>query len=312
MLKNGETGKCNARTNKNGTLNADSYGVLSAIAIDPVEKKPLYHYYPGSKILSVGSFGCNLSCLFCQNCSISQEKPVMHSEHSGYTPESLFSILKKEGISMLAYTYNEPVVFYEFMLDTASYLAARNMRNVMVTNGFIEAQPLRELVKFIDAFNVDLKSFRHEFYRKITSGSLDPVLRSLEIIYNAEKHLEITYLVIPGLNDDPEDFSKMITYLASTFGPGQVLHISRYFPKFRLDIPATPPEIIEGLSSIAREQLNYVYIGNTGARFDSNTYCPGCGNLLIERMNYTTVVRGLLNDRCQQCDHVIPGKFIQS
>jgi pyruvate formate lyase activating enzyme len=209
----------------------------------------------------------------------------------------------------VAFTYNEPVVNYEFMLDTARAMAASGRSCVLVSNGYIMPDPLAELLPYISACNIDLKTFDDGFYRKVTGARLAPVLGSLEAIHKSGTHLEITYLVIPGMNDDRELFRKMTIYLAAHFGESQVLHLSRYFPHYRMNLPATPIETMEELVSIAREYLDFVYPGNTGTAMDANTYCPQCGNLMIVRNQYRVTQPGIRSGRCTACNVNLHGKF---
>ncbi len=308
-IEEGKSGICRVRKNAKGILYTKVYGKLSAVATDPIEKKPLYHFFPGEHILSIGSAGCNLSCKFCQNYHISSVSENLDLPLRGYAPVDLLALAGEDGIPMLAYTYNEPTVFYEFMLDTARKAREQDYYNVMVSNGFIETIPLIELLEFMDAFNIDVKAYNDDFYRKITGGRLSPVLKSLETILNYGKHLEITYLIVPGLNDKVHEFSAFIDYLTSAFGPDIVLHLSRYFPNHEMHAPPTSLDQIGEFLEIARSSLHYVYPGNTGLYFDQNTYCPSCGQKLIARESYSGVVTGIRKNRCTHCDYLIYGKY---
>lgn len=262
-ISEGHRGNCRVRRNKNGTLIAENYGRVSAMHLDPIEKKPLYHFFPGSHILSAGSIGCNLSCKFCQNCEISQvsidDRPLLPFK----TPEEIVAAaLNQPGNIGIAFTYNEPVVWFEYMEDIAVQAKAAGLATVMVTNGFVNPAPLERLIDLIDAFSVDLKAFTDEFYHRITFSSLEPVKNSLKQISKAGKHLEVTNLVIPDLNDDPLVFEEMVQWMALELGKDTVLHISRYFPMHRMTKPPTPLATLQRLSEIASRHLNYVYIGN--------------------------------------------------
>lgn len=308
-LKDGEEGICKVRINNGGELYAETFGRVSGLAIDPIEKKPLYHFLPGSSVLSFGSVGCNLSCLFCQNAHISQSDQYKIDALSSYEPREIIvrAVESKQG--SIAYTYNEPVIFYEFMTETARQAKSRGIWNVMVSNGYINPDPLTELLELIDGFNIDLKAFTEDFYRKITHATLKPVLRSISKIAASDKHLEITFLVIPGLNDNEGVFADMIRWIADHCGEKQVLHLSRYFPNHQMQTKSTTIATIEKLMEIARSRLQYVYPGNTGLALDSNTYCPDCGELLIERSYYSTSLQGLAGSRCQGCNAEIPGVY---
>jgi len=311
VLKEGERGICMARVHKEGKLLTESYGILSAISVDPIEKKPLYHFLPGTSIFSIGSFGCNLSCTFCQNCDISQVEAGIYSRYAPRDPEIIVEeALRQQGNIGLAYTYNEPGINFEYMLECAAYVRERQLKNVMVTNGFINPEPLNELIPVTDAFNVDLKSFRDEFYRKITGGRLKPVLRTIEKIAGSDSHLELTFLIIPGLNDSEPEWEGMISWISDHCGPDIVLHVSRYFPHYKLNHPATPIHTLEQFVHLAREKIRYVYPGNTHNQMDSSTYCPECGTRLIDRSGYRSRVTGIdPGGHCTRCQTEIYGVF---
>lgn len=257
-IRPGETGLCRARRNRDGMLTAESYGRVSALALDPVEKKPLRRFRPGGMVLSAGSYGCNLRCPFCQNYGISMERP----ETRFLSPEALAARaleLADRGNIGAAFTYNEPLVGYEYVLDAAKRLKESGQSVVMVTNGFVEEEPLKELLPWVDAWNIDLKSFREAGYRAL-GGKLAPVLRTIRAAA-AHSHVEVTALIVPGHNDSLEEMEEMAAWLASV-DPGIPLHVSRYFPRYRSDAPATPVETIYRLAEAAGRCLRYVYMGN--------------------------------------------------
>ncbi|NLI23724.1 MAG: AmmeMemoRadiSam system radical SAM enzyme [Bacteroidales bacterium] len=305
VISEGKYGICRVRKNAGGVLYTESYGVFSAIHVDPVEKKPLYHFYPGKMILSAGSVGCNLSCIFCQNYEISQSGTEEFPSLQMIDPPKLASLsLRNRGNIGLAYTYNEPFMSFEMIRDTAPLIKEQGQKNVMVTNGFMDPKPLSELLLWIDAFNVDLKSFNESFYRKYTRSRLSPVLDSLKQIRKAGAHLEITNLIIPGANDDEMVFTSMVKWIASELGKNTVLHLSRYFPAYKLTNPPTPSDTLIRFYRIARNELNYVYVGNIDIPDTQNTYCPSCGALLIRRIGYTTQVVALdENGSCSNCGY---------
>lgn len=310
LLEPGEVGKCNTRVNRNGKLITESYGVLSSISTDPIEKKPLYHFLPGRPILSIGSFGCNLKCDFCQNCSISQVDPDIFSHHPVREPEDMVNkaILHRNNIG-LAYTYNEPVIYFEYMVRCAALVRENRLMNVMVTNGFINREPLDELLPHIDAFNIDLKSFRNDFYRERSSASLKPVLDTIARVADSDSHLELTFLIIPGHNDFRAEWQEMIRWIEQNCGSDTILHVSKYFPGYKLRSSPTPTGTIMEFIDAARERINYVYPGNTPL-LDNNTRCPGCNTLVIERNGYHTKVSGLGSDgSCLHCNTGIKGVF---
>ncbi len=285
-LKPGQTGNCKVRENIGGTLFTYVYNKVAAIGVDPIEKKPLYHFHPGMEIFSVGGVGCNLHCTFCQNYQTSQSFAKDFSGFHEITSAQLIEKAQKNRHNIgIAYTYNEPFIFYEYMTEIARAAYEKGMKNVVISNGYINPGPLKEILPLIDAFNIDLKSFNDLFYRRQTKGSLKPVLESLKIIAMSGKHLEITNLVIAGLNDD-EQFKSMVKWIAEELGKKTPLHISRYFPHYRLNLPPTPVEKLHQLYNLAKEFLHYVYLGNISDINRSSTYCPGCGALLVERDYY--------------------------
>lgn len=300
ILSDGQSGICRVRINQGGVLYASAWGRLCTIAIDPIEKKPLYHFFPGSKILSIGSYGCNLQCRCCQNWQISQSGPAGVSETD---PTSVVrQALHETGNLGIAYTYNEPLINIEYVLETARQANRAYLKNVMVTNGFIHPGPLGDLLTVIDAFNVDLKGFSEDFYRQFTGGRLQAVLHSLSDIRKSGKHLEITMLVIPGENDSPGEFSEMIHWISNELGAHTVLHLSRYFPRYRHEAPPTSPETMYRLYDMAAAMLPFVYLGNMPGTRGSDTHCPGCGALAIARNGYHINAEGLdESGKCREC-----------
>jgi len=306
LISPGERGTCGVRENRDGKISLVTYGIISGYAIDPIEKKPLYHYFPGSSILSVGSYGCNLKCDFCQNYHISQHAEAEASPT--LSPEGLIrEALRSRGNIGIAYTYNEPVVWYEYVVDCARLAAAGGLRNVMVTNGYINPLPLAELIRVIDAFNVDLKGFNNDFYRRYTGATLKPVLEAIKTIASAGRHLEITTLIIPGLNDSDDEMRREAEWIAENAGTGVPLHLSRYFPTYRRTDPPTSPETILRLREIAEEYLDFVYTGNMpGSEAGSDTICPACNSVVIKRSGYSVKVKGLTDEgRCSRCNKEI-------
>ena len=288
IINDGKSGICRVRKNDSGVLYSRNYEMVSSIGFDPIEKKPLYHFYPSSEILSVGSLGCNLHCQFCQNWQISQtsvEGSQRVAEKINVDEVIRLALSKKDNLG-IAYTYNEPTIFYEFMLDVAKKAKENNLKNMMVTNGFINEHPLNELHEFMDAYSVDLKAFNDEFFIKYTKSKLNPVKEALINIAKADKHLEITNLVIPGLNDNPYEFEQMVRWIKEDLGKGTVLHISRYYPTYKLDIEQTSVDKMLELNNIANEYLDYVYLGNVLLAEGNNTHCPNCNEVLIKRTGY--------------------------
>ncbi|MFO7924035.1 MAG: AmmeMemoRadiSam system radical SAM enzyme [Bacteroidales bacterium] len=304
LIEEGDTGKCKVRTNKKGRLCSGSYGFPVSISVDPIEKKPLYHFFPGRDILSVGTPGCNFRCSFCQNYTISQSA-VTDIPGLQYTPPGVIvEQAQRYGDNAgIAYTYNEPTVWYEYMYDIAVPAGQIGLKNVVVSNGYINPRPLEKLLEVVHAFNIDFKSFSDKFYREAAGGSLAPVKRTLKAIRKKGLHLEITHLVVPGLNDRVEEFTEMTDWVAGELGRDTVLHLSRYFPAWKYDQSPTPVTLLERFYQIAAEKLDYVYMGNISAGSPgSDTKCGRCGTLVIKRRGYKTDLTGLDNDgNCRNC-----------
>jgi len=294
VIGEGLTGFCRVRRNTGGKLYSENYGACSSYALDPIEKKPLYHFYPGSYILSLGTWGCNFSCQFCQNWQIAQNSP----QTSELAPEKAVEMAAGAGERNigLAYTYSEPSVWYEYVLDTARVARERGLKNVLVTNGFINPQPLAQLLPYIDAFNIDVKAFNDRFYREVCAGRLQDVHRTVEAVAGAA-HVEVTCLVIPGLNDSAAELEAMAKWLAG-INKDIPLHFSRYFPNYKMTAPATPVATLEAAYKTARRHLNYVYLGNVGT-VGVNTHCPVCDQLVIDRLRRCSNLAE--NKKCPQC-----------
>lgn len=307
LISEGKRGICHVRKNISGALVSENYGNLFCISNDPIGKKPLYHFHPGQSILSIGTMGCNLQCKFCQNYHISQGGIGSQPELQAATPDEIVIMAKKQINNIgVAYTYNEPIIWFEFVLDTAIKVKEAGLKNVMVTNGFINPEPLQELIPFIDAFSVDLKAFTDDFYKKLTQSSLDPVLESLKQIRKSGKHLEITYLIVSNKNDNLSDFEKMIQWICNELGSDTVLHISRYFPSYQLDEPPTPEKTLLNFFETALQKLPYVYLGNIRSEIGQVTYCKNCKSPVISRSGYSTRITAIDDfGECQHCGEPI-------
>lgn len=301
-------GFCQVRENREGKLLALSYGNLVSINIDPVEKKPFFHFYPSTKVFSIASAGCNLKCKFCQNWQISQTC-TEKVENIYLKPEELIKKIKESGTNIIAYTYTEPTIFYEYMLEVAKLSKENGIKNTIHSNGFINEKPLRELAKYLDAANIDLKGFSDEYYKKLTEGSLAPVLRSLKILKDASVHLEITNLILPGYNDDLEQIKKMCLWIKTNLGENTPLHFSRFHPMYQMiALNPTPVLTLENARKIALEcGLKYVYIGNVVGNLAENTYCPRCKKIVIKRVGYIVDEINLANGKCKFCGEIING-----
>lgn len=300
----GKTGVCRVRENRGGTLYTRNYGLLSSVALDPVEKKPLFHVDPGGYLFSLGSYGCNLSCEFCQNWQISQERPDLYET----TPERVVQMAldqKKRHPSLtgIAYTYNEPTVWMEFIMDCARLAKEKGLRNVLVTNGYISREALDEALPVVDAVNIDVKGWTEEFYRTIIHGRLKPVVETVERA-REKTWVEVTYLVIPSENDKDEDVRALSEWLAG-LGPAVPLHLSRYFPAYRFQRPPTPVATLERLRDVAMERLYYVYIGNAWKRGYADTFCPECKSALLERGGLDLEQSHLVDGACPNCGRTL-------
>lgn len=262
IISGGRTGICGGRENIDGKLYTLAHSKPVAIHLDLIEKKPLYHFYPGEVILSIGTYGCNLECKFCQNHDISQDFETASFENiNEVSPKEILGLCKEHGYKFVAFTYNEPSVIFEYMLDVAILCKENGIKTVMVSNGQINPEPFEILVNYIDAFNIDLKSFNPEFYKKVCGGDIEATKQTIESIVKYGKHLEITFLLIKGLNDNEQEFENMCRYLSALDG-NIVLHISRAFPRYKLDFEVTPAELMNKFYKIARKHINYTYKGN--------------------------------------------------
>ena len=309
IIPEGRRGFCGVRQNREGILYSLVYAKPCARHIDPIEKKPLFHFLPSSFAYSIATAGCNFRCLFCQNWQISQAKPE-ELDYLYLTPAQLVKKVKESGCLTIAYTYTEPVIFYEYMLDTAKLAKEAGIRNIMHSNGYINEEPLRELVKYLDAANIDLKGFSQEYYKNLTAGDLEPVLRTLKILKEEGVWLEITNLVLPGLNDSEETLVKMCLWIKENLGPDVPLHFSRFWPTYKmLSLFPTPLETLEKARKIALDcGLHYVYIGNIPGHASENTYCPKCGRIVIRRKGYSILEVNLNEERrCKFCGEEIHG-----
>ena len=296
VIRDGERGECNLRENRGGSLYASAYGELASTAIDPIEKKPIYHFHPGDYVLSTGPNGCNLRCRGCQNYQISQDKAATHY----LSAEALAQLAVAHESPGIAYTYTEPLVWWEYVRDSCRAARDRGLYNVAVTNGFLEEEPAREIAAHLDAANVDIKSLSDEFYRDYCGGKLEPVLRTA-VIFKEKLHLEITYLLVTGLNDREEDVSFFVKWVLENLGPDTPVHFSRYFPHYEMDAPPTPTHHLLRAKEIAERDLYYVYLGNVAGIGGTDTNCPQCGNLLVDRKGYRAVVVGLEDGKCNNC-----------
>jgi len=308
-LKMGQRGFCRVRENQDGTLVSLVYGLPCSVHVDPIEKKPFFHVLPATNSFSLATAGCNLRCKFCQNWQISQAEPedIQAEELSG---AAIAQLAERQQCPTIAYTYTEPTVFYEYIKDISEQASRCNIRSVMHSNGYINPEPLRELCQAITAANIDLKGFTNKYYQEVCSGDLETVLKSLVIIRKEQNRwLELTNLVIPGLNDNEDDIKRMAQWIRKNLGPEVPLHFSRFHPMYKLTaIAPTPVSTLEKARAIAlQEGLQFVYIGNVAGHPAESTYCPKCKAMVIKRSGYTVQDMQLTNGSCRSCGTVIPG-----
>jgi pyruvate formate lyase activating enzyme len=299
----GKQGFCRVRENRDGTLYTLNYSVVSSEALDPIEKKPLYHFYPGSAVYSLGSIGCNFRCRHCQNWTISQVG-IDTSHAVEISPETAVSRALQFGARSIAWTYNEPTIWFEYTYDCARLAKEAGLATIYVTNGYITPEALEKISPYLDAFRVDFKAFNNEFYRKVASARLEPVLEATKRAHELGMHIEVVNLVIPTYNDGPEELRAMSKWIYGNLGADTPLHFTRFHPYYQLtDVPSTPLETLETAYDIAKEEgLHYIYIGNVPGTDKENTFCPECSNLLIKRGMFDTEEYNITEDTaCPQC-----------
>lgn len=302
-IKDGGHGLCLGRVNRGGILFAETYARVTSVAMDPIEKKPLYHFHPGSSILSLGTYGCNLACEFCQNCEISQE--VAHTRE--LLPEDAVKEALASGSVGIAYTYNEPFIWFEYVRDTAKAAKEEGLKNVLVTNGLVNPGPLDEILEYVDAMNIDIKSIREDFYKRLCHGALAPVLETCRTAAR-RTFVEVTNLIIPGENDTEDEWRELSGWVAENMGPETPVHLSAYFPRYKLHREPTSADMLLRAYEIFREKLSYVYLGNVRADRESCTFCKKCGSELVRRQGYGISVIGLKGSACAKCG--APNNFI--
>lgn len=292
---------CGVRSYNGSVLTADGYGAVSSAQVDPIEKKPLYHFHPGRRIFSIGGWGCNFACTFCQNWTISQQV-MTGGRHR--TPDEIAATAASDGSIGVAYTYNEPLIGIEFVADCAKRVRAAGLANVLVTNGYVNAKPASELLPLIDALNIDIKSMEETFYKRQCRGRLQPVLEFCKQAALAGCHVEITNLIIPGLNDGESDFVKLAAWVADNLGIATPLHLSAYHPQYKSTAPPTSVETLLGAYAVCRKRLSYVYLGNVVSSAGQDTDCPQCGATLVQRRGYNVTVSGLREGACRKCGRI--------
>jgi pyruvate formate lyase activating enzyme len=296
LLTEGKRGICRCRYNRSGKLVTDNYGELVTLALDPIEKKPLYHFHPGTQILSTGPNCCNLGCLHCQNWTISQETAAT----TFVSPQRLAELAVEHESIGVAFTYTEPMVWFEYIMDVAPLLKERGQKVVLVTNGYINPEPLEELISVTDAMNIDLKGIRREFYLRICKGKIEPVLDTIRRVAASKVHLELTNLIITGENDSQKDIRDLIDFVASVSDRIPV-HFSAYHPDYQMDNPVTPSSTLLWAYKEASQRLKHVYIGNVSAAIGCDTVCSECGNTLVRRKGFQATIVGLNGTSCAKC-----------
>jgi len=316
VLTDGSTGFCGTRINRGGKLYTLIYGEVSAISIDPIEKKPLFHFWPGSGTLSISSVGCSFKCPWCQNWYISQARAGEYPT-TYMPPRAIVSYAKRYEAPSISYTYNEPIIWYEYLLDVAALAKKEGLMNVLVSNGYMTPETAEEFSKYVDAANVDIKSWREEVYKKYCKAELEPVLEACKIMKEKGVHVELTYLIIPSINDDLNDIESFCRWVAEELGEYTPLHFSKFYPHYKMtQLPPTPVELIEKALNVARSAgLKYVYSGNVPGHDGENTRCPSCGALVIKRFGFEILEYNLTEDgMCKSCGYgpIVRGKHIKS
>lgn len=308
VIKENENGKCRARINLDGKLRSLVYGRPITIHVDPIEKKPFYHFLPGSQAYSLATAGCPLSCQFCQNWEISQAKPEDFPV-SFVPPDGIVDGSKSQNVPIIAFTYNEPTVFIEYLTDIARLAKKKDIRSVLVSCGFMNPEPLKEMCDVLDAIKIDLKGFSADFYHKVCSAELEPVLRSIKQISKTKVHLEIVNLVVPTLNDSDKMLDGLANWIIEEVGPDVPIHFTRFHPDYRLlNLPPTPISTLERAREIAMSKgIHYAFVGNVPGHPGNCTYCPSCGKMLINRSGFFVIENHIKDGRCEYCGRPIAG-----
>ncbi len=314
IIKNGKCGICKARENKNGALYSLAYGNVSAANIDPIEKKPLFHFLPGGKSFSIATSGCNFQCSFCQNANISQinnSKQNSGAQQKETKPEEIVNLALKHQCSSISYTYTEPTVYFEFASDIATAAKEKGIKNIFVTNGYMSQACLESLTPWLDGANVDLKSFNPLFYKKICKGDIEPVKNSLKFMKKNGIILEVTTLLIPTINDSEQEIEAIANFIANRLGKDTPWHISRFYPTYKmLNIPPASASLLYAAKNIGEKAgLEYIYIGNLPGNNSENTVCPNCKKTLIKRRGFDMIKNLIKAGECPYCEKIIYGLF---
>jgi len=308
VIDDQETGYCGVRENRGGTYYTLVHSRPCTAHIDPIEKKPLFHFLPRSLAFSIATVGCNVECKFCQNWQISQIRPEQ-VDNLEMPPDLVAKYAQANNCKSIAYTYTEPVIFTEYMYDCAVAGHPRNVKSVMISNGYINKEPMTDLSEVLDAVKVDLKAFTEKFYQELVAGELKPVLDTLILLSDLNVWTEIVYLIIPTHNDDPIELTQLCRWIVKELGPDVPIHFTRFYPQYRMkNLPPTPVSSLETARNIALDSgIHFCYVGNVPGHPGEHTYCPQCGKILIKRVGYTISEYNLHDDQCKNCNSKIPG-----
>jgi pyruvate formate lyase activating enzyme len=307
-VPDGRRGRCDVRENRGGVYRSLVYGRVCAAHVDPIEKKPLFHFLPGTRAFSIATAGCNVECQFCQNWDISQALPEDLPARE-LPPEAVVEAARKSGSQTIAFTYSEPTIFYEFMLDTCTAAGDADVRTVSISNGFIRPEPMERLCEVISGIKIDLKGFTEEFYRKYVRGELKPVLDTIKLIHEKGVHLELVTLLIPGLNDSEKEVRELSRWVVDNVGPDVPAHFTRFHPAYKMtNLPQTPKQtVIRAREAAVDEGIRYAYVGNMSGHAYESTYCHACGRKLIERYGFYCGEPEVKDGKCAFCGAAVPG-----
>jgi pyruvate formate lyase activating enzyme len=311
ILTEGKASICRTKVVKDDKLYSIAYGNPCSVHVDPIEKKPLFQFYPGAKSYSIATAGCNLACLNCQNWEISQVSP-QETRHYDLFPDAVVADAQAKSCDIIAYTYSEPIAFFEYVYDTAKLAKAKGIKNVFISNGFINEQPLRDIAPYLDGANINLKSFSDKTYMQLNGGKLQPILNTLKVLNETGVWVEITNLIVPKWTDDPAMIREMCKWLVDNGLENAPLHFSRFFPMYKLTtLPFTPIDILEEAHQIALDAgMKYVYIGNVPNNKAENTYCPNCKKIVLERRGFTILDNHIKDGKCAYCGETIAGRYV--
>lgn len=314
VIPEGEAGLCRVRVNRGRKLYTMVYGQPCSVAFHPMEQGPIFHALPGSQCLGVATAGCNLRCKYCQNWQMSQFS-AEETDNYDLPPERVVRLAQEKRCEAVVFAYTEPIIFYEYALDTAKVAKSEGLKTVLVTAGYVDTQPLKDLCAFMDVIRIDLKSFSEEFYKDVVGGTLQPVLRAMKTVHEEGTWLEVVDPLVPGFNDSPEEIREMCEWMLENLGADVPLHFLKFFPAYKMrNFPPTPEEVLSRSRQIAMDVgLNYVYVGNMPGHEGENTFCPNCGKRLIARVGYLGIAENnISNGKCRFCGHPIPGIWASS